>query len=394
MNTRSVADRHRRGPARRDRGQREAQPRRPGLHPQIDDLDGMTGAGVPVRLLVGGVKGTVQLLRVVEREGEPRFTAHVAQIEASNRVDVARRNAGSISAAIASRSSSAKATSSAERDVASSRARPASRSTWLTRSAEADAEGAEHPREGVKQQASDAEPAGDAAGVLPARSAEHDQGVVADVVASGDGHATDRLGHCAVGDVDEAFGDAPRSRADAGGRELCGQLGEARLGPRADRSRNGKSIDGQSTQRHVDVRQRQLACFRVAVDQRSRLCAGALRSHRESAAVDAAERATARSDGVNVHHGRADAEPGVFGLVHDRQLPGPTRDVGRGPTHVEADGLLHCCRPCDVADRDQAPRGPREDGVGPGEQRRGVRPPLDCMASSVEPGSSSDKPAK
>jgi hypothetical protein len=65
----------------------------------------------------------------------------------------------------------------------------------------------QHAGERVHEHAADPEPARERAGVLAAGAAEHDERVLAHVVAARDRHLADRLGHVRVGDLEEAAGD-------------------------------------------------------------------------------------------------------------------------------------------------------------------------------------------
>ena len=72
---------------------------------------------------------------------------------------------------------------------------------------QAHAVGRKDAGEGVHQQPLDSQTPSQGASVLSASSAEHDQRVVAGVVAARDGDVPDRLRHVRVGDLKEALGD-------------------------------------------------------------------------------------------------------------------------------------------------------------------------------------------
>ena len=111
----------------------------------------------------------------------------------------------------------------------------------------------------------------------------------------------------------------------------------------------------------------------VAVAERARRGARALGPDLEAVAVEAAQRAAARRDGVHREHGREDPHPGGLGLVDALELGGAAlarvdpRHVGRGAAHVEADRAPLTELGGDVRVRDDAARGPGQDRVRPAE---------------------------
>ena len=83
-----------------------------------------------------------------------------------------------------------------------------------------------------------------------------------------------------------------------------------------------------------------------------------------------AQRASARRDRMDAHHGSANAHSRGLCLVDALEGSVEARHIRRGPTHVEADRAREAHLPGDVCVGHHAPGRAREDRVGPSETRR------------------------
>jgi hypothetical protein len=238
---------------------------------------------------------------------------------------------------------------------------------------EAHAVGREHAGERMDEDARHAERVGDAAGVLAPGAAEALQRVAGDVIAARDRDLADGAGHRADGDVDEAFGELlGRARGAGGGLDLGRHRREALAHDRrverlvAGRTEDARKLVG------LDLAEQDVGVGdgeRPAAPVRGRpgVGAGALGSDPEPGAVERQDRAAACGDGVDRHHRRPHPHACHLRLEGPLELARVVRDVGRRPTHVEADDpqvVLPLQTPLGRSHHaDDAARGPREDRV-------------------------------
>ncbi len=197
--------------------------------------------------------------------------------------------------------------------------------------------GRKHPRQRVDHHPFHAERVGDEAGMLAAGAAEAGQGVAGDVVAARDRDSLDRARHIVDGDPNE-----PRRGLD----RRHPRLGADRLAQRQRRRAVDRPVAAGSEDPGKMLRP-DLAEDDVAVGDRERAAAavagraghrsGAVRADPEPSPVIMADRAAARSDGVDLEHRRAHPDSGDDCLVGPLVNPGMMRHVGRGAAHVEAD---------------------------------------------------------
>ncbi len=214
-----------------------------------------------------------------------------------------------------------------------------------------------------------AERVGDETGVLAAGAAEAGERVLRHVIAALDRDLLDRVRHVLDGDLEEAGGDRRRAAAIAGrGGDLGGERGEFRC-------------DDVAVERLVAVRAEhareeirlQLAEHDVAVGDGKRAAAAIARRPRHrtrrfrpdaiARAVEEADRAAARGDGVDIHHRRAQPHARHHGLEAALILAGIVRHVGRSPAHVEADDLVEPGHAGGSRRPDDAARRPGQDRV-------------------------------
>ena len=152
-------------------------------------------------------------------------------------------------------------------------------------------------------------------------------------------------------------------------------------GRRSARTRCGKKRGLQLAEHDVGVGDGERPA--AAVAGRAGIRAGALRADAEARAVEGADRAAARRDGVDRHHRRAHAHAGDLGLEGALVLAGVVRDVGRGAAHVEADDLRRSpARALTAPTPTTPPAGPERIASLPWNRCASARPPVDCMNSS------------
>ena len=157
---------------------------------------------------------------------------------------------------------------------------------------------------------------------------------------------------------------------------------------RLAREREREAVRLHAAEREVRVGERELARAGAPVAERARLRARALGADREAEAVEAAQRAAARRDGVDAQHRRAHAHAADHRLEAARQLAAPRAATRRSR-----------CRPCRSRPRARSPRarrravapttppaGPESSAFGPRKRSASVSPPDDCMKRSSRVG--------
>ena len=228
----------------------------------------------------------------------------------------------------------------------------------------------------MQQHAADAERVGDQAGMLPAGAAEGIHHVVGDVVAALHRDAQDRVRHVLDRDADEAVGHlrSLAAIADLGGKRgeaFAHDLGVERLVLRWAEDL-GEELRNELPNHHIGVGDGERSAAPIA--GRPRIGAGRVRPDAEARAVIKEDRSTARRDGMDQHHRRADAH------ACDHALEGPLvhavemADIGGGAAHVEADDAGEACEPRRLHRADHAACRPRQDGVLAVEQMRRGQP--------------------
>ena len=95
----------------------------------------------------------------------------------------------------------------------------------------------------------------------------------------------------------------------------------------------------------------------------ARVRARGFRADAKARAVERADRAAARRDGVDLHHRRAQPHARDLGDERPLVLAGPVGDVGRRAAHVEADDAVEPGEPRDLDRADDAAGRPRQDRV-------------------------------
>ncbi len=122
----------------------------------------------------------------------------------------------------------------------------------------------------------------------------------------------------------------------------------------------------------IGVGERQRPAAAVAL--RAGIGAGRIRPDPESRAVEMQDRAAARRNRVDQHHGRAHAHAGDLGLEGALVLAVEMADVGRSAAHVEADQPRESRGAAGLRHADHAAGRARQDGVLALEQIRGREP--------------------
>ena len=190
----------------------------------------------------------------------------------------------------------------------------------------------------------DAQLFGHLAAVLPGRSAEGDQAVIAWVVAASQAYCANRFGHVRTGHLAKTFAQFFQRKSPAGRfADLVGHLLQPPL-HRLAVEREGELLLRNPAQVKVHVRNGQRPPGSVA--GRSRVGPGALRPNKQPRAVEPAQRASAGGHRVDGQHGGDDAHPGFFGFVFQLQATVVAGNVGAGPSHVEADDAFQPGRSC------------------------------------------------
>ncbi len=212
--------------------------------------------------------------------------------------------------------------------------------------------------------------------MLSRRAAERDQRIARHVVPAFDGDLLDRLGHVLDRDGQEPFGDLFRRCRLAGrirnlARKDCELLAhdfriQWLITAWPEHAR--KELRLQPPQHHIAVRHRERTAAPVARGPRNR--AGRFRPDAQAHAVEAADRAAARSHRADVQHRHAQAHARDRDLVAALVHPGIMRNVGRGAAHVEADHATEARRARHARHADDAARGPRQNRILAAERRR------------------------
>ena len=221
---------------------------------------------------------------------------------------------------------------------------------------EADAIGGQNAGERMDQHRLHAQRIGDPAGVLAARTAETGQRIRSHVVPPRDADLADGIGHAVDRDGEEAFGDVlQRLRLRHGG---CHLLQPRPRGGGIERFITARTEDAREEGR-VDPPEEQVAvCHRqraaLAIAGGAGIGARAIGPNAKARSVELADRAAARRDGVDLHHRRGDTHARDHAVAGQLVLARVMRDVGAGPAHVEADQLavaqrLACCDHADHA---------------------------------------------
>ena len=221
----------------------------------------------------------------------------------------------------------------------------------------------------MNHHAADAESVGHQAGVLARRAAEGNQRVVRDVVTALDGDLLDGFGHVRDRDGEKPFGDLLRRSPLAGrGLDLNGKAceflrddgGIERLvAARAEDSRKKGRLKLAEHQIAICDRERTAA----AIAGRPRDRARRLRSHTQPHAVETADRAAPRGDGVDREHRRAHPDARNHRLMGALEGAGIMRDIGRRAAHVEADHPFETRPRRRFGHADHAARRARQHGI-------------------------------
>ena len=206
---------------------------------------------------------------------------------------------------------------------------------------------------------------GDLARMLPTGAAETDERVAGDVMASRDRDLADRGPHVVHRDFQKAVGDVLKALFASNNvgdfLQACARCVpvERLVTARAEDRRKMVGLDPAEEQIAVGDGERPA----VAIAGRSRLSSGGLRPDPEAHPVEAADRAAAGRDRVDLHHRRADPDPGDHAFVAKLELAGIMGDVGGGPAHVEPDQLVRFMRRAGGDHPDHAACRSREDGI-------------------------------
>ena len=232
-----------------------------------------------------------------------------------------------------------------------------------------------------------AERVGDEAGVLAAGAAEAGQHVAGHVVPARDRDRLDRVRHVGDGDRDQALGrrvrieplPVARSTSSSSSSNRCAdRLAVERLvAVRAEQA--GEMVRLELAEHHVAVGHGQRPAAPVAGRPGHR--ARRFGPDQKAPAVEPADRAAARRDGVDAHHRRADPDAGDGRVVAALVAPGVVRHVGRGAAHVEADDMVEPGARGGRAMPTMPPAGPDRIASLPWKAAPSISPPFDCMKS-------------
>jgi len=128
----------------------------------------------------------------------------------------------------------------------------------------------------VKEDRAHSKPPREGAGVLASGATEHDERVVAHVVAARDADLADGFGHVGVCDLEKAIGDLLDAAAVAPQCERVRDVLEAAACPLAVQ-RKEKAVGLQAAEHEIGVGDRRLGRIRVAIAKRTGPRARALR---------------------------------------------------------------------------------------------------------------------
>jgi hypothetical protein len=209
----------------------------------------------------------------------------------------------------------------------------------------------------------------DRARVLAPRPAEHDESMVAHIVAACHADAPDGFGHAAVGDFEESFGDLLDAAYVASLAQLARELLERSSRALGVQCKH-EAIRLQASEQQVRVGQGWLSRFRVAVTEWSRSRPSALGSDTQPMAIVATERSTAGGYGVDEHHRCSHLHARHFGLVHTFQLAFEARHVRRRAAHVETDDAWVARSPRNLRESHDAAGWTGQDGAGTSKAQR------------------------
>ena len=212
--------------------------------------------------------------------------------------------------------------------------------------------------------------------MLPAGAAEGIHHVVGDVVAALHRNAQDRVRHVLDRDADEAVGHlrSLAAIADLGGergKAFAHDLGVERLVLRWAEDL-GEELRDELPDHHIGVGDGERSAAPIA--GRPRIGAGRVRPDAEARAVVKEDRSTARRDGMDQHHRRADAHACDHALEGPLVHPVEMADIGGGAAHVEADDAGEARKPRRLHRADHAACRARQDGVLALEQMRRGQP--------------------
>ena len=190
----------------------------------------------------------------------------------------------------------------------------------------ADAEGGQHARQRMHENAPHAGGARDAAGVLAGRAPEAEQRELARIAPLTGGYLADGVRHRLDPHLEERFGDplgaaAGRAlRAELGGE--CGEAARHRVGidgrAAVAPEERGQGVGPQVPEQHLHVGECQGSVAPIAHRPRVRARGG--RADREAAVPEAQHRTAARGDAVHVQHRLGQAHSGNEVLEALRQL--------------------------------------------------------------------------
>ena len=241
---------------------------------------------------------------------------------------------------------------------------------------QADAIGRQHPGMGVDNDPFHPQGIGQQTGVLATGTTEATEGVLADVITPLGGDLADGGGHILDRDLDIAVGDFGRRPLTAGSPcELFTQRRKTLLydldGQRLITGRAeylGEVFRPDLAQEDITVGHRQRTA--AAVTGWPRVGPGRVRADSHPLAIEVQDRATAGSDGMDMHHRCPQTHTGNLGLVAAFIFALVMRDVGRGPAHIETDEPVDPGLGASADGADDAPGRAGEDAVpalkGPG----------------------------
>ena len=206
----------------------------------------------------------------------------------------------------------------------------------------ADAIGREKSGKRVYQNGFHAQRVGDKTGVLPARAAKTIEQVAGHIVAALHGNFLDGICHVLHGDGDETLGNL---FGGLSATHNCCKFGKFVMhdlcvepfiltGPE-----NGREIVRlQLAEHHIGIGDSQRSA--AAIAGRAWIGAGRIRTGAETAGLIVQNGPATCRHSVNLHHWRADAHAGHFGVEGAFVFAIKMRDIGRRAAHVKADHLI------------------------------------------------------
>ncbi len=190
-----------------------------------------------------------------------------------------------------------------------------------------------------------AEHVGHAAGMLAARSAKTAHGITAYVVPAFNRDRFDRLRHIVHGNSEEAIGYGTGRHRGAGfAFDLFGKFGEGALDHVLIQRLVAIGTEYMREMRWLNASEHDVAIGHgqwpaFAITGRTGIGAGRFRADLEAAVFEAADRTASGCHSMNMHHRRAHAYAGHYGLEYAFIATVVMRHIGGSTAHVEADHL-------------------------------------------------------